>query len=195
MSPGLRAAALVVGLLLAGCVRQPNGPPPDPRQFVLGETTEAQVLARLGEPQQRSERVFPLSASKDHPAGRIVTASLTYGAFVIRGALLEGGTTFAFRDGLLNGYQIGVNNQPGFGGFDFGKVRALLADKATTRSDVVAILGDPKSRVLIGSSESDRYVFNVPVGFGTNERIIKTVAVIYDRGGHVISYDLNETRR
>ena len=59
------------------------------------------------------------------------------------------------------------------------------ANEATTRSDVVAQRDDSSSRALLAGA----------VGFGTSERITKTVSVAYDASGHVGSCGLNEVRR
>ena len=59
------------------------------------------------------------------------------------------------------------------------------ANEATTRSDMVAQRGDPSSRVSLAGA----------VGFGTSERITKTVSLVYDASGHVGSYGLNEVCR
>ncbi len=73
------------------------------------------------------------------------------------------------------------------------------ANKATTRSDGVAQRDDSSSRALLAgagsAAERDGDLSIVPVGFGTSERITKTVSVAYDASGHVGSCGLNEVRR
>lgn len=147
------AAALAVAAWLAGCAGAGGGTigadfaRPTPTTFVLGETTQAEILQRYGSPRHESSetRAFP-GATPEQSGDQ---GLLTWSAYLYlpdpvaqSGVLRRKELTFVFWNHRLVSYRFNSTFPEDKSDFDAAKL-AELAKGQSKRGDATRLLGEP----------------------------------------------------
>ncbi len=163
---------------------------PAPESLVLGQTTYAQIIARLGSPERRGTKTVNEQS--------VTTISYSF-ASLGGGALVDGVTptramTFYFLDGVLVGHEFASSYKDDHTDFDESKAREFRKGE-TTRERVIRMLGAPHgeyARPLI-KNRSDRavvYLYAHVKGSGVEMKVYeKVLTVSVDSSGVVTEID------
>jgi outer membrane protein assembly factor BamE (lipoprotein component of BamABCDE complex) len=177
---GLVVAAI---LALAGCAGT-DFVRPDPASFVLGKTTQGEVLHRMGKPYQ--------TGTLEKNGKTMQFASYAYAH--AGGEALYGGVTAARSQGFyfLDGVLVGTEFSSSFksDGTDFDETRLAQLEKGkSTRADVIRLLGPAGGNYIapLTNGPADGalvYIYSQTKGSAFNLRFYqKTLVVSHDESG------------
>lgn len=175
--------AAAASMLLAACAAGVNFTKPQDSDLVLGKTTEAEVLSRLGQPNVRGNRVVNGETLKLD----------TYAYAKVGGAAALPGVTPArslalvFRDGVLieRAYSSSFGVDSTY--FDFDKARSVKQGMAFT--DVSGLLGKPSGEAIFPKHQYE-YVFTQTKGLRSQRDLL---LVEVDEGGMVTNVSFDQT--
>ena len=178
-----RLAAVTLLTLLCGCAGT-DFVRPDTESLLVGQMTNAQVRARMGEPRREGALVKNEKTLK--------TATYAYAS--VGGKPRTPGVTparaigFYFYNDTLVGYEFISSWAEDHSDFDDGKVKDIVKGK-TTRADLAQLLGKPVGRYIYPMIKSETgdaavYAYAETSGSAFNLKFYrKTLIVTFDAGG------------
>jgi hypothetical protein len=194
----LRLFAAAAALALASCAGGGFSRPAD-GELKLGETTQAEVLARMGAPATRGSTV-----RNGQPIDALVYeyVSESEAPHGYEGVIARRTLNLFFHDGRLAGHEFSSSVASDHTDFDLRKMKTI-AKGATTRAGVTALLGRPSGylgfpvvKVPGGQAMLYAYRENRRVPFGAPMAFTKTLLITFDESGVVndLSYTTSGSR-
>jgi hypothetical protein len=194
----VRGLALAAVLALAGCVGGGFTRPAE-GELKLGETTQAEVLARMGPPATRGSVVRNGQAVEALLYEYVSESEAPHG---YDGVIARRTLSFFFHDARLVGHEFSSSVASDHTDFDLRKMKAI-AKGETTRAEVTALLGRPSGylgfpvvKVPGGQAMLYAYRENRRVPFGAPMTFSKTLLITFDEAGVVndLSYSTSGSR-
>lgn len=194
MKPSIaRTAAILLCALLAGCAGTQFTRVADDA-LVLGQTTEAQVRARLGEPYREG-----VVTKNDRQTKSLSYAYANTGAEGAGdGVIAARSQGFYFHDGRLVGYEFISSWREDSTDFDGAKVAQIRKDQSTLQ-DVARLFGPPVGRyihpMVAGADEQAvSYLYSQTTGGAFNLKFYqKRLVVTANRQGVVTDVEYVES--
>ncbi len=177
-------------VLISGCAGR-DFVRPNPEAFRLGQTTYAELVGQMGQPQRTGEAL-----KNDKPVKTITYAyAATGGEPLEAGVIPARAASYYFHNDVLVGHEFLSSFKSDNSNFDEGKTSAIVKGK-TTRSEVIHLLGRPTAgfvppMVKETAGEAIGYKYQTTRGgaFSGFKFYAKALTITFDNSDHVLDVD------